>query len=127
MIGLTKRSHVAPKMQHVTFCDSIVRFVLCLTQRIDTVCGVTWIPLCAKDGCVIAWGRGEGVTLSIHVVSTQCARGLSKPFIEGNNLVFENYFVGLLYCLIMKKTLFETRAASTQFNGHPMSRKGKYH
>ena len=26
MIGLTKRSHVAPKLQHVTFCDSIVRF-----------------------------------------------------------------------------------------------------
>ena len=66
MIGLTKRSHVAPKIQHVTFCDSIVRFVLCLMKRIDTVRGVTWIR----------WGRGEGKTLSIHVVSTQCARGL---------------------------------------------------
>ena len=78
MIGLTKRSHVAPKMQHVTFCDSIGRFDWCLTKRIDTVCGVTWIPLCAIDGSVIAWGRGEGDTLSIHVVSTQCARGLTK-------------------------------------------------
>ena len=45
MIRLTKRSHVAPKMQHVTFCDSIVRFDWCLTNRIDSVCGVTWIPL----------------------------------------------------------------------------------
>ena len=49
MIGLTKRSHVAPKMQHVTFCDSIVRFDWCRTKRIDSVCGVTWIPLCARD------------------------------------------------------------------------------
>ena len=39
MIGLTKRSHVAPKMQHVTFCDSIVRFDWCRTKRIDSVCG----------------------------------------------------------------------------------------
>ena len=78
MIGLTKRSHVAPKMQHVTFCDSIVRFDWCRTKRIDSVCGVTWIPLCAKDGSVISWGRGEGETLSHHVVSTQCAEGLIK-------------------------------------------------
>ena len=27
MIGLTKRSHVPTKMQHVTFCDSIVRSI----------------------------------------------------------------------------------------------------
>ena len=46
-------------------------------KRIDSVCGVTWIPLCARDGSVIAWGRGEGETLSIHVVSTQCASGLT--------------------------------------------------
>ena len=46
-IGLKKRSHVAPKMQHVTFCYSIVRFDRCRTKRIDSVCGVTWIPLCA--------------------------------------------------------------------------------
>ena len=45
MIGLTKRSHVAPKMQHVTFCDSIGRFDWCRTKRIDSVCGVTWILL----------------------------------------------------------------------------------
>ena len=77
MIGLTKRSHVAPEMQHVTFCDNIVRFDWCRTKRIDSVCGVTWIPLCARDGSVIAWGRGEGETLSIHVVSTQCASGLN--------------------------------------------------
>ena len=73
MIGLTKRSHVAIKMQHVTFCDSIIWFDWCRTKRIDTVCGVTWIPLCARDGSVITWGRGEGETLSHHVVSTQCA------------------------------------------------------
>ena len=77
MIGLTKRSHVAPKMQHVTFCDSIVRFDWYRTKRIDTVCGVTWIPLCARDGSAIAWGRGERETLSIHVVSTQCANGFT--------------------------------------------------
>ena len=75
MTGLTKLSHVAPKMQHVTFCDSIVRFDWCRTKRIDSMCGVTWIPLCARDESVIAWGRGEGETLSIHVVSTQCASG----------------------------------------------------
>ena len=84
MIGVTKRSHVAPKMKHVTFCDRIVRFVLCLTKRIDTVCGVTWIPLCARDGSVIAWGRGEGETLSIHVVSTECARGLIKEIVRAD-------------------------------------------
>ena len=78
MIGLTKRSHVAPKMQLYLFCDSIVRFDWCRTKGIDSVCGVTWIPLCAKDGPVIAWGRGEGETLSIHVVSTQCAEGLTR-------------------------------------------------
>ena len=36
------------------------------------------VPLCARDGSVIAWDRGEGETLSIHVVSTQCASGLSE-------------------------------------------------
>ena len=76
MIGLTKRSHVAPKMQHATFCNIIVRFFLCRTKSIDLICGVTWILLCARDGSVIAWGRGEGEILSIHVVSTQCASGL---------------------------------------------------
>ena len=48
----------------------------CRTKRIDSICGVTWIPLCARDGSVIKWGRGEGETLSIHVVWTQCALGL---------------------------------------------------
>ena len=78
MIGLTKRSHVAPKMQHV--CDSIVRFFLCRTKCIDSVCGITLtcIPLCARGGSVITWGRGEGETLSIHVVSTQCAGDLNQ-------------------------------------------------
>ena len=80
MIGLTKRSHVAQKMQHVTFCDSIVRFDWCPTKRIDSMCGVTWIPLCAKDGSVLWWGKGEGETLSIHVVSTQCASGLRRSY-----------------------------------------------
>ena len=60
MIGLTKRSHVAPKMQHVAFCSSIVRFYWCRRKRIDSVCGVIWIPLCARDGSVIAWGRRGG-------------------------------------------------------------------
>ena len=78
MIGLTKRSHVEPKMQHVTFCDSIVRVDWCRTKRIDSVCAVIWIPLCARDGSVIRWGRGEGETLSIHVESTWCALGLSR-------------------------------------------------
>ena len=48
----------------------------CRTKRIDSVCAVTWIPLCARDGSVIKWGRGKGETLSIHVVWTQCALGL---------------------------------------------------
>ena len=82
MIGLTKRSHVAPKMQHVIFCDSIVRFDWCRTKRIDSLSGKTWIPLCARDGSVITWGRGEGETLSHHVMSTQCAEGLNKT-LEG--------------------------------------------
>ena len=60
MIGLKKRSHVAPKMQHVTFCDTIVRFDCCRTNRIDSVCGATWIPLCARERYVITWSRGEG-------------------------------------------------------------------
>ena len=51
----------------------------CRTKRIDSVCAVIWIPLCARDGSVIKWGRGEGETLSIHVVWTQCALGLSTP------------------------------------------------
>ena len=49
----------------------------CRTKRIDSICEVTWIPLCARDGSVIKWGRGEGETLSIHVVWTQCALGLT--------------------------------------------------
>ena len=76
MIGLTKRSHVAPKMQHVTFCDSILRFDWCRTKRIDSVvCGETWIPG-PMDGSVITGGRGDGETSSRRVVSTQCAEGL---------------------------------------------------
>ena len=43
----------------------------CRTKRIDSVCEVTRIPLCARDGPVIKWGRGEGETLSIHVVWTR--------------------------------------------------------
>ena len=43
----------------------------CRTKRIDSVCAVIWIPLCARDGSVIKWGRGEGETLSIHVVWTR--------------------------------------------------------
>ena len=39
MIGLKKRSHVPLKMLHVTFCDSIVRFVWCRRNSIDSVCG----------------------------------------------------------------------------------------
>ena len=49
----------------------------CRTKRIDSVCAVIWIRLCARDGSVIKWGRGEGETLSIHVVWTRCALGLS--------------------------------------------------
>ena len=49
----------------------------CRTKRIDSVCAVTWIPLFARGGSVIKWGRGEGETLSIHVVWTRCALGLS--------------------------------------------------
>ena len=75
-------SHVAPKMQHVTFCDTILRFDLCRTKRLDSVCVVTLIPQCARYGSVITWGRGEGETLSIHVVSTQCAGGLSSRAIR---------------------------------------------
>ena len=50
----------------------------CRTKRIDSICEVIWIPLCARDGSVIKWGRGEGDTLSIHVVWTQCALGLTR-------------------------------------------------
>ena len=32
----------------------------CRTKRIDSVCALIWIPLCARDGSVIKWGRGEG-------------------------------------------------------------------
>ena len=78
MIGLTKRSHVSPKMQYVTFCDSIVRFDWCRTKRIDSVCGVTRVPQCAIDGSVITCGRGEGEPLSHHAVSTQCAEDLTQ-------------------------------------------------
>ena len=60
MIGLTKRSHVAPKMQHIKFYASIVRFDWFRTKCIDSVCGVTWIPLCEKDGSVITWVEGRG-------------------------------------------------------------------
>ena len=95
MIGLTKRSYVAPKMQHVTFCDSILRFDWCRTKRTDSVCGVTCITLCAKDGSVITWGRGEGETLSRRVVSTQCAVGLKVMI--GHNPIMHNRVVATAY------------------------------
>ena len=105
MIVLTKRSHVAPKMQHVTFCDSIVRFDWCSTERIDSVCGVTWIPLCPKDGSVIKWGRGEGETLSIHVVSTQCADGLRVSINhKRGTLVQHEGFKRLIWCNVWHLT-----------------------
>ena len=116
MIGLTKRSHVAPKMQYVTFCDSIVRFDWCRTKRIDSMCGVTGIPLCARGGSVISWGRGEGETLSIHVVSTQCTSGLTGPLFHyiqthKNGSISSNFtllfHVMLLLCfLFMTRTIF---------------------
>ena len=37
MIGLTKRSHVAPKMQHFTFCDSIFDS-FCIARNASTRC-----------------------------------------------------------------------------------------
>ena len=70
MIGFTERSHVAPKMQHVTFCDSIVRFDWCPTNCIDSVCGgggTYGCPFGFKDESVITWGRGKGRPR--HVVS----------------------------------------------------------
>ena len=48
----------------------------CRTKRIDSVCAVIWILLCARDVSVIKWGRGDGETLSIHVLWTRCALGL---------------------------------------------------
>ena len=64
MIGLTKRSHVAPKIQNITFCDSIVRLDWCCKNRIDSVWGGGggdgYPFICVKDGSVISWGRGEG-------------------------------------------------------------------
>ena len=54
----------------------------CRTKRIDLVCAVIWIPLCARDGSVIKWGRGEGETLSIHVVWTRCALGLTSSVLH---------------------------------------------
>ena len=53
----------------------------CRTKRIDPICEVTWISLCARDGSVIKWGRGEGESLSIHVVWTQCALGLTGTLV----------------------------------------------
>ena len=82
MIGLTKRSHVAPKMQHVPFCDSIVRVYWCRTKRIDSECGVTWIPLCARDGSVITWGRGEGETVDSCCVDSVCERPNNNYFFD---------------------------------------------
>ena len=86
MIGLTKRSHVAPKMQHVTFCDSIVRFDWCCTLRIDSVCEVTWIPLCAKAGSVITFGRGKGRPR--HVV--RCRLTVRRALAVTSNKPFNN-------------------------------------
>ena len=80
MIALTEWSHVAPKMQHVTFCDSIVRFDWCRTNSIESVCGGTWISLCARDGSVITWGREEGETSSCRV----------HPMYGGPNLALQN-------------------------------------
>ena len=112
MIGLTKRSHVAPKMQHVTFCDSIVRFDWCRTKRIDSVCGVTWIPLCARDGSVIAWGRGEGETLSHHVVSTQCAVGFND---NTRHFVIFSYIIYLYFLVQNIKICIEKYELDSQF------------
>ena len=51
-LGSQKGSHVAPKMQHVTFCDSIGRFDWCRTKRIDSVCGGNMdTPMCERRIC----------------------------------------------------------------------------
>ena len=93
------------KMQHVTFCDSIVRFDWCRTNRIDSVCGVTWIPICARDGSVITWGRGEGETLSHHVVSTQCAVGLIGPLTKRQRTLLTSDWKYIIYVI---KKIYET-------------------
>ena len=51
----------------VTFCESNVRFDWCRTNRIDSVCWVTCISLCTKDGSVVTLGRREGETSSRRV------------------------------------------------------------
>ena len=83
MNGFTRQSHVPPKMQHVTFCDSIVRFDWCRTKRIDSVCGGTRISLCAIDGSVIAWGTGDGETFSRRVMLHWCAVDLKYAIVDG--------------------------------------------
>ena len=72
----------------------------CRTKRIDSVCAVAWIPLCARDGPVIKWGRGEGGTLLIHVVWTQCALGLRRldPLDTINNFEKLNFNIILSLC-----------------------------
>ena len=78
--GETLSHHVVPTQcaEGLPFCDSIVRFVWCRTKRIDSVCGATWIPLCAKDGSVITWGKGEGEKLVASCcVDSVCGRPYS--------------------------------------------------
>ena len=62
----------------------------CRTKRIDSMCEVSWIPLCARDGSVIKWGRGEGEALSIHVMWTQCALGLIDTSMERSSRVLHH-------------------------------------
>ena len=75
-------------------------FDSCRTNRVDSVCGVAWIPLCARDGSGIAWGRGEGRPR--YVVSTQCAVGLSIrrcderfPYLDQKNHIY--IYIYILY------------------------------
>ena len=104
MIGLTKRSHVAPKMQHVTFCDSIVRLVLCITKRTDTVCGVTWIPLCARDGSMIAWGRGEGRPCRFMSCRLSVREALPVWYYFDDSIKF--HIIWKKYCVVEKSNLW---------------------
>ena len=102
MIGLTNghMSHQKCSIA-ITFCDSIVRFDWCRTKRIDSVCGVTWIPLCARDGSVVTRGRGEGETLSHHVVYTSNRHKHFKSYLIleiGTLCKIANYCTALQNC-----------------------------
>ena len=104
-------------MSHQKFCDSIIRFDWCRTNRINSVCVWTWIYLCAKDGSSIERGGEKGGNLvASYRVAPVCGRPYSTPCTLQNN--FSPWFLSSCPISPQRHTSSHNILPSSHFTPH---------